>query len=170
MQSYLRSHWGKATAVLAALAVFGGVAAEFVAIKRTTNEGVIALWMARYADLKQHADAIAAKYKAEIARQVAVNAEIRKKADADLRAAEAEIEQVNSTYAHQQADADTRKTEAELKNLKSRIAIIEPIIVKCIRPCAAKLTGRPKRYGELSGAGCIADCSYGNSLNNAFGR
>lgn len=158
MHAIQRSTSRFAIAALTTIAVLGGIAAELVNIKRTSNEGVVALWTARFADLKQSAEANSAKYKVEIAKQVALNAVTRRRAEADLKAAETEIEQANSAYARQQADAETRKTEAEVAKLQPTIRI-QGILVQCYRRCDQRHKGRTSyRFGETDFFGCTVDC------------
>ena len=156
MKALSASASGIAVSGLAILAVFGSMAAQSIDTKRVANEGVVAFWSARYADLKQSADAKAAAFKVEILKEGAKNAEIRKKAEAELRTAEAEIEQANSKYAHQRAEGEAIKLEGELENLKAELSILEKQMLRCYRPCQ-RGRGRAGRDG-LDSAGCAWQC------------
>lgn len=170
MRQIQLSLWGMTIAALAVLSLAGGIAAELVAIKKTANEGVVALWTARNADLKQSAEASAANYRSKIVEQAAINAESRKKAEAELRAAEADIESANSAYARQQAEAEATKIEAELAKIKPEIQLLELEVVKCSRPCNRKHANKAHRWGEMDYFGCIATCAKNLVAPAIWGR
>ena len=177
MKQFLGNLWGRVLAVLAALALFGAVAAEIVTASKASSGARVAQLQADYASMKQKAEADVAHYTAAIAEQTAKNADLREKSDAsaaafasqvqaevaknaaikqqaesDLKRAEADLEEANSVYAKRQALAEAAKVEAELANVKANIAFLRPQLVQCYRPCASENAGR----GDF--AGCLARC------------
>jgi hypothetical protein len=162
MERFFQSRLNIITTVLGIIAFFGAIAAQIVATKRTANEAIIASWTARVGDERQRAEANAKRYKADIEKQIALNAEARTKAEAELEAANAEIAKANSVYARQQAEAEAARKEAELAQIKPKIQWLKLQVITCARPCFHEHANVRPRYGERDYYGCMTKCIIDN--------
>lgn len=113
INSFSRLFGSSIVQALAIVALLSSIALEAASIWKGSNEATVTQMQARYADLKQKAEAEEAAYKAEIEKATAANAEVQQKAEADLAAAKARIAQAKAPYQSRLAKARAALTDAQ---------------------------------------------------------
>lgn len=109
---------------LTIVALLSTLALEVTTIWKGSSDATVSQMQARYADIKQKAEAEETAYKAEIEKATATYAQIQQEAEANLAVAKAKIAQAKAPYQDRlaKARAELADAQARLEAYKAEIA------------------------------------------------
>ena len=142
---FFHSAWGKTLGLLGAVAMLLGIYIDGVSIWTGVSEAKVAIWTARYSDVKQKADAEAAEFKAQLGQATAAYAELRASAEAKTASYKADI----GKYEASNAEAKQR-AEQELAAARARVTRAKADVQDRLARAQAELTEAQAEYTQLS--------------------